>query len=46
VRNRLPTDSVRRANGEHISSPALLVRDAGTWVLDTTRAAARPKTTP
>ena len=46
VRNRLPTDSVRRANGEHITSPALLVRDAGTWVLDTTRAAARPKTTP
>lgn len=46
VRNRLPTDSARRASGEHLTSPALLVRDAGAWVLDTVRAASRSKATP
>ena len=45
VRNRLPSDSARRANGEHITAPALLVRDAGTWVLDTT-AVTRGRTGP
>jgi hypothetical protein len=44
VRNRLPSDSARRAGGEHDSAPALLVRDAGAWVLDTMSAAVRPKT--
>jgi hypothetical protein len=39
VRNRLPSDSVRRANGERMTSPALLVREAGSWVLDTTSVA-------
>jgi hypothetical protein len=42
VRNRLPADSTRRANGERDVAPALLVRSAGTWVLDTTAAGARP----
>jgi hypothetical protein len=45
VRNRLPSDSARRASGEHVTSPALLVRDAGNWVLDTT-SATRPRPTP
>lgn len=45
VRNRLPSDSARRASGEHVTSPALLVRDAGNWVLDTT-SATRPRSTP
>jgi hypothetical protein len=36
TRSRLPADSGRRANGERDMTPALLVRDAGTWVLDTT----------
>ena len=44
VRNRLPADSARRASGERIKSPALLVRDAGSWVLDTTRASTQAKT--
>jgi hypothetical protein len=35
VRNRLPADSARRANGERDTSGALLVRSAGTWMLDT-----------
>lgn len=43
VRNRLPADSARRAAGEHDATRALLVRDAGRWVLDTTAAAIRPK---
>jgi hypothetical protein len=46
VRNRLPADSLRRANGERDGTPALLVRSAGTWVLDTTSAAIRPKAGP
>ena len=45
-RDRLPADSARRANGERDSSPALLVRSAGTWTLDTTSAAARPRAVP
>jgi hypothetical protein len=45
-RDRLPTDSARRAKGERDSSPALLVRSAGTWVLDTTSTAARPRALP
>lgn len=44
VRNRLPADSVRRASGERITSPALLVRDGGTWALDTI-SATRARTT-
>jgi hypothetical protein len=36
VRSRLPSDSARRANGEHDGTPARLIRSAGTWVLDTT----------
>ena len=36
----------RIANGEHDSTPALLVRSAGTWVLDTTSTAARPRALP
>jgi hypothetical protein len=46
VRNRLPTDSLRRANGERDATPALLVRSAGTWVLDTSAAVARSRATP
>jgi hypothetical protein len=46
VRNRLPTDSLRRANGERDSSPALLVRSAGTWVLDTTSLVRTVRTAP
>jgi hypothetical protein len=46
VRNRLPADSTRRANGERDTSPALLVRSAGAWVVDTSAAAARPRATP
>jgi hypothetical protein len=45
VRNRLPADSLRRANGDRDATPALLVRSAGTWVLDTT-AAPRARPTP
>ena len=41
VRNRLPADSARRANGEHDTTRALLVRAAGTWVMDTSTAARR-----
>ena len=46
LRSRLPSDSARRANGERDSSPALLVRSAGSWVLDTSAAIARPRATP
>jgi hypothetical protein len=46
LRNRLPADSLRRANDERDASPALLVRSAGTWVLDTSAAVARRRTTP
>ena len=46
VRNRLPADSLRRANGERDTSPALLVRSAGTWVLDTSAVVARPRPAP
>lgn len=46
VRNRLPSDTVRRANGERDTSSALLVRSAGTWTLDTTAAARSARTTP
>jgi hypothetical protein len=46
VRNRLPADSARRANGERDASPALLVRSAGSWVLDTSSVAERPHATP
>jgi len=48
VRNRLPSDSARRANGERDTTRALLVRSAGTWVLDTsaTAIAAKPRVTP
>jgi hypothetical protein len=46
ARNRLPADSLRRANGERDASRALLVRSAGTWVLDTSAAVARPRATP
>ncbi len=46
VRERLPLDSLRRANGDRSRSPALLVRDAGAWVLDTTSAAVRPRVAP
>jgi hypothetical protein len=46
VRNRLPADSARRANGERDSSPALLVRTAGAWALDTSAATARAHATP
>jgi hypothetical protein len=46
VRNRLPADSTRRANGEREGSPALLVRRAGTWMLDTSAALTRPRATP
>jgi hypothetical protein len=46
VRNRLPADSLRRASGERDRSPALLVRSAGTWVLDTSAATAKARTTP
>lgn len=46
VRNRLPRDSTRRANGERDASAALLVRTAGAWVLDTSSAAVRPRSTP
>ena len=45
VRNRLPRDSTRHANGERDVSPALLVRSAGAWMLDTT-AAARTRAAP
>jgi hypothetical protein len=45
-RDKLPGDSARRANGERDSAPALLVRSAGTWVLDTTSAAVRPHSVP
>jgi hypothetical protein len=41
LRAFLPTDSLRRQNGERDTSRALLVRRAGTWVLDTTTAARR-----
>jgi hypothetical protein len=44
VRSRLPTDSTRRANGEHDGTPALLVRSAGNWVLDTMSRAPAPRT--
>ncbi|NUS48310.1 MAG: hypothetical protein HOQ15_12010 [Gemmatimonadaceae bacterium] len=43
VRNRLPRDSTRRANGERDASPALLVRSAGTWVLDTASSAGQQR---
>jgi hypothetical protein len=43
MRNRLPTDSVRRANREHDMTPALLVRLAGAWTLDTSAAARQPR---
>jgi hypothetical protein len=46
VRNRLPADSTRRANGERDASPALLVRSAGAWVLDTSAAAGRRRAAP
>jgi hypothetical protein len=46
VRSRLPTDSARRHNGERDGTPALLVRSAGAWTLDTTSAVARARTTP
>jgi hypothetical protein len=46
VRNRLPADSLRRANGERDGTAALLVRSAGAWVLDTTPAAARARPMP
>jgi hypothetical protein len=46
VRNRLPTDSLRRANGERDTTSAVLVRSAGTWVLDTTVVAVRPRSAP
>jgi hypothetical protein len=46
VRNRLPTDSLRRANGERDTAAALLVRSAGAWVLDTTSAAGQPRPVP
>jgi hypothetical protein len=46
LRNRLPRDSTRRAAGERDSSPALLVRSAGAWVLDTSVAVSRPRSTP
>lgn len=46
VRSRLPSDSTRRANGEREGSPALLVRSAGAWVLDTSAAISRPRATP
>ena len=45
-RQRLPADSARRANDERDASPALLVRSAGTWVLDTTTVVARPRPVP
>jgi len=45
-RDRLPADSTRRANGERDSSPAMLVRAAGTWALDTTSATVRPRIVP
>lgn len=38
LRNTLPADSARRANGERDTTRALLVRRAGAWVLDTTAA--------
>jgi hypothetical protein len=41
VRNRLPRDSTRRASGERDGTPALLVRSAGNWVLDTAAAVRR-----
>lgn len=43
VRERLPLDSLRHANGDRSRSAALLVRDAGAWVLDTISAAVRPR---
>lgn len=46
VRERLPLDSLRRANGGRSRSPAVFVRDAGAWVLDTTSAAVRPRRAP
>ena len=46
LRNRLPRDSTRRAAGERDSSPALLVRSAGAWVLDTSAAVSRPRSAP
>ena len=46
VRNRLPRDSTRRANGERDRSPALLVRSAGAWVLDTASSAVQPRKVP
>jgi hypothetical protein len=42
MRNRLPADSLRRANGERDATPALLVRSAGAWALDTMSTAKRP----
>jgi hypothetical protein len=41
LRAFLPTDSLRRQNGERDTTRALLVRRAGAWVLDTTAAARR-----
>ena len=41
LRAYLPSDSLRRRNGERDTTRALLVRRAGTWELDTTRVATR-----
>jgi hypothetical protein len=41
LRNVLPTDSLRRQNGERDTTRVALVRRASAWVLDTTTAARR-----
>lgn len=41
VRHRIPRDSARHANADWDATRALLVREAGKWVLDTTSATAR-----
>jgi hypothetical protein len=46
LRNTLPADSVRRMNDERDTTRALLVRVAGAWMLDTSKAAARTQTPP
>jgi len=46
LRNTLPTDSVRRVNGERDTTRVLLVRLAGTWTLDSTAAVRQPRKLP
>lgn len=41
VRNRIPRDSARHANAQWDTTRALLVRDAGRWVIDSSAAAAK-----